>query len=331
MKGSAVPIVENVVMRPNGDWADYTVSSTGTLVFREASLNELVSIDRGSGAVRPLSANQRRFSLPRLSPDGKRLAVEILDSPHQIWMLDIERDVLVPLTTEPNGSHNFAWAPDGSSIIYTPHVIPPQLGWIRTNGSGNAGRIPVASDSRVFVGHWSHDGRLALTFEGSPGTVVILRLESGVPPRPAGSPTRIAEGAAGSFSPDGSWLSYCVSGASGDQPSNVFIQHLETGTKYQVSTNGGCQPVWAASGRELFYRAGSKMMVVDLAFTGMSARIGRPQTVFAGDYLESGTNFDVTSDGKQSVMVRTANANTRSLSVRLHWEMELERLAPHQP
>ena len=35
VKGGAVPIVENVAMRPNGDLADYTVSSTGTLVFRE--------------------------------------------------------------------------------------------------------------------------------------------------------------------------------------------------------------------------------------------------------------------------------------------------------
>ena len=135
-KGGAVPIVENVAMRANGDLADYTVSSTGTLVFRDASLHELVSIDRGTGAIRPLSANLRRFALPRLSPDGKRLAMEIQDSPHQIWMLDIERDVLVPLTTESTGSHNFAWAPDGSSILYTTHVIPPQLGWIRTNGSG---------------------------------------------------------------------------------------------------------------------------------------------------------------------------------------------------
>ena len=88
-------------------------------MFREGSLHELVWIDRGSGAVRPLSANLRRFALPRLSPDGKRLAMEIQDSPHQIWMLDIERDVLVPLTTESTGSHNFAWAPDGSSIVYT--------------------------------------------------------------------------------------------------------------------------------------------------------------------------------------------------------------------
>ena len=45
--------------------------------------------------------------------------MEIQDSPHQIWMLDIERDVLVPLTTESTGSHNFAWAPDGRSIVYT--------------------------------------------------------------------------------------------------------------------------------------------------------------------------------------------------------------------
>jgi eukaryotic-like serine/threonine-protein kinase len=333
VKGGAVPIVESVAMRPNGDWANYTVSSTGTLVFREESLHELVSIDRGSGAVRPLSANLRRFALPRLSPDGKRLAMEIQDSPHQIWILDIERDVLVPLTTELTGSHSFAWAPDGSSILYTMHVTPPQLGWIRTNGSGNAEKFAVASDSRVFVHHWSRDGRLALRFEGPPKDAVItLRLDGGVPPRAAGSPARIADGIPSSFSPDGSWLAYCDCGASGDRPPNVFIQHLESGTRHQVSTDGGAEPVWAASGRELFFRTGPTMMAVQLALDGTSVRIGRPQTVFEGDYLEfSGANYDVTSDGKQFVMVRTANANTRTFPVRLNWTSELERLAPIQP
>jgi serine/threonine-protein kinase len=337
VKGSAVPIVESVAMRPNGEWADYTVSSTGTLVFRERLPHELVSIDRGSGAVRPLSANLRRFAAPRLSPDGQRLAVEIQDSPHQIWMLDIERDVLLPLTTESAGSHSFAWAPDGNSIAYTIHVTPRQFGWIRTNGSGTAERFPVASDSRVFVEHWSRDGRLALSFENPP-TIVMLRLEGGVPPTPTGPPIKIAEGITASFSPDGSWLSYCDSVASGDRPSNVFtqhvfIQHIESGARYQVSTGGGSEPVWAASGMELFFRAGSKMMVAELKFNGTSVRIGRPQTVFEGDYLELGrpANYDVTSDGKQFVMVRTANANTRTLSMRLNWRTELERLAPIQP
>jgi Tol biopolymer transport system component len=65
-----------------------------------SAVHELVSIDRDSGAVRPVSANLRQFALPRLSPDGTRLAMEIQDSPHQIWMLDLERDVLTQLTTE---------------------------------------------------------------------------------------------------------------------------------------------------------------------------------------------------------------------------------------
>jgi hypothetical protein len=76
------------------------------------------------------------------------------------------------------------------------------------------------------------------------------------------------------------------------------------------------------------------MMVVGLALDGSSVRIGRPQTVFEGDYLAWATgNYDVTSDVKQFVMVRaaTANTRTRTLSVRLHWTTEIERLAPHQP
>jgi serine/threonine-protein kinase len=333
VKGGAVPIIENVAMRPNGDLADYTVSSTGTLVFRDGSLHELVSIDRGSGAIRPLSANLRRFALPRLSPDGKRLAMEIQDSPHQIWMLDIERDVLVPLTTESTGSHNFAWSPDGSSILYTIHTTPPQLGWIRTNGPGNAEKLSVTSDSRVMVHGWSRDGRLALRFEGRPNDAIMtLRLDGAAPPRAAGAPVRIAAGVPGSFSRDGSWLAYCDCENAGDRPPQVFIQHLESGTRYQVSTDGGVEPVWAGSGRELFFRAGPKMMAAPLAFDGSSVRIGRPQTVFEGDYLEwSGANYDVTSDGKQFVMVRTATANTRTFSVRLNWTAELERLAPIQP
>jgi hypothetical protein len=38
----------------------------------------------------------------------------------------------------------------------------------------------------------------------------------------------------------------------------------------------------------------------------------------------------VTSDEKRIVMVRTANPNTRTLSLRLHWATELERLVPSQ-
>jgi Tol biopolymer transport system component len=330
--GAAVPIVENVEMRANGDLADYALSTTGTLVFRQGALHELVSIDRDSGAVRPLSANLRQFALPRLAPDGKHLAMEIQESPHQIWMLDLERDVLTPLTAEPTGSHNFAWAPNGGAIMYTTHVSPPQLGWTRANGAGQAQKVALESAARVFVNDWSRDGRLALRVEGTTSdTVMTLRIEDGSPPRAAGSPIKVATGVPGNFSPDGSWLAYCDCGASGERPSNVFIQHLDSGMRHQVSIDGGDEPRWAASGRELFFRSGPKMMRVDVALAGTSARIGRPQKVFEGDYLEwSGANYDVSADGKQFIMVRAANADTHSLSVRVNWKSEIQQLAPHR-
>jgi Tol biopolymer transport system component/tRNA A-37 threonylcarbamoyl transferase component Bud32 len=332
VKGGAVPIVENVAMRANGDLADYAVSATGTLVFREAALHELVGIDRNTAAIQPLSTTLRRFALPRLSPDGKRLAVEIQDSPHQIWMLDLERDVLTPLTTEETGSHNFAWAPDGRSIMYTTHVSPPRIGWIRTNGIGDPEKLTVASDARVFVHAWSRDGRLALRFETAKDAIMTIRLDGGAPPRAAGAPTKVADGIPGSFSPDGSWIAFCDCGISGERPPNVFIQHLESGTRYQVSTDGGLEPKWAASGRELFFRSGAKMLTVDVAIAGTSVRIGRPRTMFEGDYLEwAGANYDVTADGKRFIMVRRADAHARTLSVRVNWKSEIQRLAPYEP
>ena len=87
--------------------------------------------------------------------------------------------------------------------------------------------------------------------------------------------------------------------------------------------------MWAASSRELFFRAGSKMMAATLAFDGASVRIGRPRTLFEGDYLEWGSpNYDVTADDQHFVMVRPVAANTRMLSVRLHWPEELASLVP---
>jgi serine/threonine-protein kinase len=330
--GAAVPIVENVEMRANGDLADYALSSTGTLVFRQGALHELVSIDRDSGIIRPLSANLRQFALPRLSPDGKHLAMEIQDPPHQIWMLDLERDVLTPLTQEPTGSHNFAWAPDGNAILYTVHVSPPQFGWTRATGMDQSQKLAIPFEGRVFVNDWSRDGRLAVRVEGAThDTVMTLPVVDGAPPRVAGSAIKLADGVPGSFSPDGAWIAYCDCGASGARPANVFIQHLQSGMRHQVSIDGGDEPVWATSGRELFFRSGPKMMSVDIALAGTSARIGRPRTIFEGDYLEwSGGNYDVSTDGKHFIMVRSANASTRSLSVRVNWKSELQQLAPHQ-
>jgi len=59
--------------------------------------------------------------------------------------------------------------------------------------------------------------------------------------------------------PDGRWVAY-VSNESGRL--EVYVRAVPgTGGPLQLSLDGGTEPVWAASGRELFYRNGAKMMV----------------------------------------------------------------------
>ena len=74
------------------------------------------------------------------------------------------------------------------------------------------------------------------------------------------------------------------------------------------------------------------MMSAAVTFERGMVRIGRPQTLFEGDYLSWGTgNYDVSADGMRFIMVRPAAANVRTLSLRLHWPVELARLVPIQP
>jgi hypothetical protein len=53
--------------------------------------------------------------------------------------------------------------------------------------------------------------------------------------------------------------------------------------KWQVSTEGGRQPVWSPSGEELFCRNGDKLMAVPINDEPEFAA-GSPRVLFAGNY-----------------------------------------------
>lgn len=133
------------------------------------------------------------------------------------------------------------------------------------------------------------------------------------------------------FSPDGRWLAY-VSNESGR--SEVYVQpHPGPGGKWAVSTDGGAEPVWARSGKELFYRQGDKLMAVAVGTTrGFS--VARPRALFAGRNRSAAdspghANYDVTPDGQRFVMIE--QADPKHLPARLHvvvnWLEELKRRA----
>jgi serine/threonine-protein kinase len=133
------------------------------------------------------------------------------------------------------------------------------------------------------------------------------------------------------FSPDGRRLAY-VSGESGRAEVYV-VSYPGPGGKWQISNDGGGEPVWARSGRELFYRNGDKMMAVDIA-TEPSFSAGKPKLLFEGRYNRGRwgghPNYDVTPDGRRFLMVKGRSREQdapNQLNVVQNWLDELKRRA----
>ena len=98
-----------------------------------------------------------------------------------------------------------------------------------------------------------------------------------------------------------------------------------------MSTGGGVQPLWARSGRELFYRNGEAVIAVPIE-TDPNFRAGNPEVVFEGAYFlgPGGRTYDVSPDGERLLMIKPVEneSGTSQIIVVENWFEELERLVP---
>jgi serine/threonine-protein kinase len=122
-----------------------------------------------------------------------------------------------------------------------------------------------------------------------------------------------------SVSPDGHWMAY-ASDESGR--TEVYVRpYPGPGGRWQISLDGGVEPRWSATGRELFYRNGEQMMSAAVR-TQPGFEVGTRTQLFTGTYnLSSGgaTNYDVTRDGQTFLMLQSVQGAEQSLSVTLNW------------
>jgi eukaryotic-like serine/threonine-protein kinase len=331
--GAAVPVVEGV-LSPSSGAAQYSVSATGALVYVQGSVqsaqSRLVLVKR-DGTEQPLAAPARAYKFPHLSPDGRRLAVPIEEQQTQIWLYDLARETLTRLTFEGNDNILPVWTPDGKHVAFRSNKEGPEnIYWQLADGSGGLERL-TTSEYTNSPNSWSPDGQLLAFSESSPTTgtgIWVLRLsDHKAQPflRTAFSVT------AARFSPDGHWLAY-VSNESGRN--EIYVQpYPGPGGKWQISTDGGKEPVWNPNGRELFYRSGDKMMAVEIA-TQPGFAAGNPRMLFEGQYVlfpAAGPNYDVTPDGQRFLMlkpVEQAQSAPTQINVVLNWFEELKRRVP---
>src|SRR5579864_2746354 len=99
--GAAVPIVEGVLQSPSSGAAQYGLSATGSLIYIpggvQADQRRLVWVTRNGGE-QPVTAPPHSYVYPRLSPDGRQLAVGVTEEELQTWLYDFSRETLTRLT-----------------------------------------------------------------------------------------------------------------------------------------------------------------------------------------------------------------------------------------
>ena len=333
--GAGTPVVENVLHAPATGAAQYSVSTTGSLVYIpggvQANQRRLVWVYR-NGAEQPVAAPARGYLFPRISPDGRRVAIGITEHDTQIWLYDLSRETLTRFTFEGSVGLNAVWTPDGNRIAFqsTKEGIPT-IYWQKADGSGGLERLTGGQSATVPMS-WSPDGQLLAFIDVNPSTQRdIWVLPMGDRKAQPFLRTRFDESVP-RFSPDGHWLAY-VSNESGRY--EIYVQpYPGPGGKWLISTEGGTEPNWNPNGRELFYRNGDKMMAVDIA-TRPSFAAGKARVLFAGPYeLSPATSpdYDVSPDGQRFLMLKPAEAGEAAaptqINVVLNWFEELKRRVP---
>ena len=352
LRGDPVPVVEEVQTLATGA-ANFSVSRNGTLVYvpngtgvATGTSRSLVWVTR-RGSEESIPAPARAYFHPRLSPDGKRLALAIQDQEQDIWTWDFARRALERMTFGPAAELSPVWTPDGGRLLF--FSARPGRGIYRQRADMTGGVEPLttATAFTVQVPHsFSPDGsQLVLTqvsLETNGRELFLLTVDRFTPHVAGGGQTQpllqqpSASVKNGEISPDGHWLAYESNESNQDE---IYVRPFPSvgDRRWPISTGGGTQPLWAPNGRELFYRHGNSLLSVPVETT-TTFHAGTPATVFEGPYFSppvgfAGRTYDVSRDGQRFLMIKDApagdpNAAAASIVVVLNWTEELKRLVP---
>jgi dipeptidyl aminopeptidase/acylaminoacyl peptidase len=351
----------------NSGSANYGVSDRGTLVYlgqlaAVANAQGAIGIVERSGAAKPLNLPPATFRSPRVSPDGRRLAVETITDGNQnvIWVYELSGASAMRRLTQEGNNTRPLWTPDGRKIAYGQMAgknagIFMQL----TDGSGLPERLTTAPDGYYdFPESFSPDGTM-LSFGRAKGPLVgtsgnswgiwTLRLD-GTERKPEvffDLPKSNEFGS--SFSPDGKWIAYASN--ADPNPNNpparfaIYVQpYPATGAKYEIAQTGGAWPVWAAGGHELVYRrnvadgAAPQLNVVGITMNPVpSFTSEKPLPVQGFQPVVNYREYDIIQKTGQLVVVFPAarDANAAPVAPHIHtvlnWTEELKARVPTNP
>ena len=315
--------------------AQFSFSNSGNLIFAKGGIvpdpqRSLVWVDF-NGTSKEIAPFKAPFLAPRLAPDGRRIVYFREGLKQGIWTFDLERDIDTPLTSEGYAEWPI-WTPDGNDITF---------GWTAT-GSCNIFQRPAdgsrpstqiaKSEYHQDPGSWSKDGKfLAFVEEAHPQTGNDVLIWDAQERRVIPFMVTKFDEKYPEFSPTGPWMAYSSNESGRDE---VYVRPFPgSGGKHPISNTGGTQPLWSRNGKQLFYRLGNQVWVVDvMAGTDFSA--GRPRMLFDQPGYGRGSpirGYDISLDGQKFLMVKVGETTPTSVIEMIlvqNWFEELKRLVP---
>ena len=307
-----------------------SVSNTGTLAYQSAGrkTRELRWKDC-RGLQLGVAAGPGDYGVPRLSPDGSRIAVEKFGGGNQSEIYILGEGgalrVVAPASKDP---HFPIWSPDGSSVLF---------GDSRENANGlflidltpaRIGPVPIfESAPEKYPTDWSRNARYLLFTASAPGDrrqvwALSVGAKLARPILNAGSGSNAA------FSPDGEWIAYQSDESGSD---NIYLQRFEglwgsAAEGGRIPVDAGGLPRWGGDGKELYYMspAGAlKSVAIEIADGKPS--LGAPRELFRTRQPAGTWNgFDVSPDGQRFIVSTPIEDLTSSpITVLTNWTARL--------
>ena len=319
--------------------AQLVVSRAGDLAYIAGPLvpfveNRLVTVDR-AGRVEPLPAPERNYALNlSLSPDGLQLAIPVRSATERgLWIYDLSRRTLTPLTSPGTEVNWPRWSPDGQKVAYAALRTGIQTAeMIRADGSSPAETLVRQA---ALPSSWAPDGReLAVVRDGSISMLDV----AGNPPQLQPLAT-VPNSGWPAFSPDGRWLAF----AGGTDETQIYLQpYPGPGPRLQVSVHSAYSLAWNPNGREIFFvdtlnPPQARMMSVTVTL-GAAPNLGAPRQLFEFNWEQLWlgcfplTCFAVAPDGQRFYAAQVVKTDPPTPVTQIHlvqnWLAELEAKVP---